>query len=269
MAAHPYWSGQIRISLVTLAVNIFTATRRESQIPLHELDRKTGERIRHQNVNDDGDPVENEDIVKGYEYEKNEYVLLEKEEIEGVKLPSSDTLELNEFVTVEDIPIMHFERPYYVLPEKKADAEIYTVLNEALGSSGKAGIGQIALRGREELCAVMAFENGLILETLRYDAELSDPSEFFSGLERHAAKRDYIALAKQLIEQNTHPLKLDRFHDHYHEALKELIEAKKHHRKPRYAKPVEKPGKVVDFMDALQRSLKAGGGRSSTSRKSA
>jgi DNA end-binding protein Ku len=258
MAARPYWSGQIRISLVTMNVDLFSATVRASQTPLHELQRSTGERIHHQNINGDGETVDEEDIVKGFEIEKDEYVFLEKKELDDLRLESSDTLELTQFVDADAIPLMHYERPYYVLPGGKDDGQVYAVIAEALRSTGKIGIGQITLRGREELCALAPFDKGLIIETLRYDAELQDAHKFYGSLKDKIVKTDQVALAKQLITQNTQTPRLDRFHDRYHEALAELVEAKRHHRKPKTFKPVHKTAKPGNFMEALQRSLKLG-----------
>jgi DNA end-binding protein Ku len=170
--SHSFWTGQIRISLVTLAVQLLPATKRTSQMALHELHRPTGERIHHQDVLENGKPVKDSDIVKGYEYAKGEYVLLEQKEIDAVKLPSSDELELIHFIDVDALPVIRLERPYFVVPDGKKSDEIYHVIAESLKESNKAGIGQITLRGREELCAIMALEHGLVLETLRYDMEL-------------------------------------------------------------------------------------------------
>ena len=259
MATHSFWSGQIRISLVSFAVTLQPATRRSSQIPLHELSRTSGERIHHQNVTEDGDVIDRDDIIKAYEYVKGEYVTLEPEEIEDIKLPSSDTLELDNFVDIDSIPVIHCERPYFVIPEKKKDEEIYGVFAEALHTNKKAGIGQIALRGREELCAILPFQNGLILETLRYEAELDNMPEFYREKNGHKSKSEYVTLARQLISQNSHAPHLEKFHDHYHEALLELIEAKQKHRKPHFPEATERPVKVVDFAEALKRSLKAKG----------
>jgi DNA end-binding protein Ku len=263
--ARPYWSGQIRISLVGFAVDIFPATQRGSQVPLHEYDRRNGERIRHQNLNDSGDPVEYDDIVKGYEFEKNDAVLLEKDEIDSLKLPSSDALELTEFIPAAALQPIRYERPYFILPHKKTDAAIYQVVREALEASGMVGIGQITLRGREELCAVGALKKGLSLETLRYDAELLDPDEFFADLHDAKIRKDEVALARRLIEQNTGKPDFGRFHDHYHEALLDLIDSKRHKRKPHFTKGAPIPAKVIDFMDALQRSLKSGKSKPSQS----
>ncbi len=255
MAARPYWSGQIRISLVSFGVTLNNALRRGSQVPLHELDRSSGSRIHHRNVTEDGKEVEREQIVKAYEAEKDEYVILEQDEIDAIKLPSSDTLELVTFTDRSSIALARFERPYFVLPDGKNAEEIYAVMHAALLKSDKAGLGQVAMRGREELCAVLATKKGLMLHTLRYDAELSD-EDVFPDLGSVRLKGDYVTLANQLIEKNTHPPQFDKFHDHYHEALLELVHAKQAHRKPRYT-AAKSPAKVVNFMDALRKSLGA------------
>jgi DNA end-binding protein Ku len=245
MPKHAYWSGQIRISLVALGVSLTPATKRSSQLPLHELQCKTEERIHHRNVLEDRTPVDDSEIIKGFEYAKAEYVLLEPEDLNNIKLPSGD------------LPVIRLERPYFVTPNGKKDLEIYHVLAEALRASGKAGIGQIALRGREELCAVLPFEDGLLLATLRYDIELQDPPDIY-GRGARKSKGEYLTLAKRLIDENSGAPTFSRYHDHYHEALKQLVDAKRHHRKPTARSSTTKPAKVVNFMDALKRSLKEG-----------
>jgi len=254
MATRPYWSGQIRISLVAFPVTLSGAVKRSAQLPLHEIDRKTGERIHHLNVIQDGTEVERKDIIKGYEIEKNEYVLLEQEEIDSIKLPSSNSLELATFADIQSIPLMRYERPYFILPDGKDSDEIYAVIHQALYNTGKAGIGQFALRGREELCAVIPVEEGLMLHTLRYDAELQPTENIFPDLSKQKPKSDYIALARQLIQKNTHTPKFENFHDHYHEALLELINAKQSHRKPKFAQ-TKPTARIVNFAEALRKSL--------------
>ena len=256
MAARPYWSGQIRISLVAFSITLSSALKRNSQIPLHEIDRKSGNLIHHRNVTEDGKEVDRDNIVKGFEVNKEEYVLLEEDEINDLKLPSSDTLELVSFIDISSIPILRFERPYFVLPDGKDAQEIYAVIHQALLKSNKAGIGQIAMRGREELCALIPVEKGLMLETLRYDSELND-DDILPDLNKKKLKEDYIHLANQLIQKNTHTPHFEKFHDHYHEALLELINAKKAHRRPRLPKATKPTGKIVNFADALRKSLGA------------
>jgi DNA end-binding protein Ku len=145
------------------------------------------------------------------------------------------------------------------LPANNKAEEIYDVFAEAMRANGKAGIGQITLRGREELCALLPFEQGLIIETLRYKAELDEIPEIYTEKNYRKSKADYVSLARQLIKENTHSLHLEKYHDHYHEALMELIDAKQKHRKPRLPAPSEKPTKIVNFAEALKRSLKIKG----------
>lgn len=268
MAARPYWRGQIRISLVSFPVALRSALLRASQIPLHEIDRDSGERIHHLNVTESGEEVSREDIIKSYD-EGDTQVPLEPDEIKAIKLPSSDVLELSTFVDRADIPVARYERPYYVLPDSEGAEEIYAVIQQALADSGKVGIGQIAMRGREELCAVMAEKGGLMLEILRYDRELVDAEEVLPKAGSKKVKNDYVELANQLIEKNAAPPDFSGFHDRYHEALRELINAKKAHRKPNLPKAAKPSGEVVDFMDALRKSLdkKGESGKAPASRR--
>jgi DNA end-binding protein Ku len=269
MAGRPYWSGQIRISLVSFAITLRSALRRGSQIPLHEVDRESGERIRHLNVTESGKEVEYSDIIRAYDSGDDKNVLLEPEEIKAIKLPSSDVLDLGAFVDIASIPVERYERPYFVLPDGKDAEEIYVVIHKALRDENRAGIGQITLRGHEELCALLPVEDGLMLESLRYDRELQDGSDIFPDLGHRRLKSDYVELANQLIEKNASKPDFSAFHDRYHEALRELIEAKQAHRKPHLPKGGKRPEKVVDFMDALRRSLEQKGGGGSGRRQHA
>ena len=272
MASRPYWSGQIRLSLVTLPVQLYSAVKHgASTVDLDQIDRKTHERIHHQNVLEDGTPVEREDIVKGYKVSKGHYILLEQEEIDQVKLPSSDVFALEHFIDIADLPLTHIEKPYYVVPDTKGqksggNTEIYGVIRDALKATGKAGIGQITLRGREELCALLPYEKGLLVQTLRYAPEVRDPDEFYGDLKAPKAKGEYLDLAKKLIDQHSGEPDLARFEDHYYEALMELIHAKEEEREPVYETAEAEPDKVIDLMAALRNSL-SGGGKSSPAKK--
>jgi DNA end-binding protein Ku len=267
MPARPAWSGQIRISLVAFKIRLSSALKRDSQIPLHELDRRSGERIHHQNITEDGTPVDRENIVKGFETTKDTYVMLEADEIDDIRLPSSDTLALDTFIDLHAIDIARFERPYFVMPQGRDASEIYAVMQKALMDSGKAGLGQIAMRGREELCALYAVEDGLMLSTLRYDAELEEPDEALPGTPSKKPKTDSVDLMRQLINEHSSKSNFAKFHDHYHEALRELVKAKQAHRKPRMPKAAKPTAKVVNFMDALKKSLHSRAHAAPTARK--
>src|SRR4051812_35987707 len=149
MAARPYWKGQIRLALVSIPVEIYSATRSGATVAFNQIHKPSGKRIHYEKVVDGIGPVDVDDIVKGFQYAKDEYVLLDEKEIEGLKLESKKTLELTQFVPLEDIDMIYFEKPYYVVPADDLAEEAYIVLREALRQSRKIGLGQLAMRGRE------------------------------------------------------------------------------------------------------------------------
>ncbi len=255
MALRPYWSGHIRLSLVSLPVNVYAALNRSSQIPLHEIYRPTGQRVRRLSVVD-GEPVEREEIVKGYEVEKGEYVLLEPEEIKELKVPSRQVLDIKHFVRHESIDSIYYEKPYFVTPDGKSGEAAFAVIREALRETGMVGLGQLAIGGHERLCAVKPCGSGILLETLRYEDEVRESDPYFRDIDEEAVDEEELSLAKELIRRKTAEFKPEEFHDHYREALQELIQAKLEHREPREVIPEAPAGKVVNLMDALRQSLK-------------
>ncbi|HEU5048487.1 MAG TPA: Ku protein [Rickettsiales bacterium] len=265
MALRPYWSGQIRLSLISIPVSIFPALNRSRHIPLHMIYRPTGQRIHHQNVVD-GQPVEDEDIVKGYEVEKGEYVILEPEEIAELKIPSKRTLEIKEFIPAGSIDAVYHETPYFIVPDKDADEDAFVIIREALRDSSKVGLGQLAIGGRERLCSIKPCGSGLMLETLRYKDEVRDADPYFEDIQEGKIDEEALSLAKELIKRKTASFKPEKFHDHYREALQELIDAKREHREIRYTEEEKAPAKVVNLMDALRKSLQEKGSSRSTKR---
>jgi DNA end-binding protein Ku len=259
MALRPYWSGQLRLSLVSLPVDIYPALNRSKQIALHEIYRPTSQRVRHQNVVDDK-PIEREDIVKGYEVEKGEYVILEPDEIKKLKLPSKETLDIVQFVPADSVDVIYFETPYFVAPDGKSAQDAFTVIRDALRQSKKIGLGQLVIAGRERLCALRPCGSGIMLETLRYEDELRKSDPYFGDIHKGAADKEQLDLAKELIKRKTATFKPEKFHDHYREALRELIDAKLQHRKPREVVEERPAGNVINLMDALRKSLRDKGG---------
>ncbi len=255
MALRPYWSGNLRMSLVTLPVSIYSALNRAQTVPLHEIYRKTGERVRHQNVTDDGTEVDRDEIIKGYEVEKGEYVLIEPDEIKDLKIPSSKTLDISQFVGVDDVDDVYFDSPYFVGPQKNSDEQTFAVIRDALRQSKKMGLGQLAIAGRERLCAVKPYGSGLMLITLRYENEVRDADPYFEDIRAKAPASEELDLATELIKRKTAKFEPGKFHDHYREALKELIEAKIEHREPVAVEEDKPQPKVVNLMDALRKSL--------------
>jgi DNA end-binding protein Ku len=256
MALRPYWSGQIRLSLVSLPVNIYPALSHGQTIPLYEIYRPTKQRVRHQDVVE-GQPIDREDIVKGYEVGKGEYVLLEPDEIKELKIPSKRILEITQFVDKGSIDQIYFETPYFVTPEGKGSEDAFAIIREALRDTGKIGLGQLAIGGRERLCIIQPFENGMMLETLRYQNEIRNSDPYFSSLEKSTIDREQLSLAKELIYRKTADFKPEKFRDHYRDALQELINAKLEHRKPKSVVQEKPESKMTNLLDALRKSLQA------------
>ncbi len=253
MGARPYWNGHIRISLVSFPVSIYSAVENSRHIAMHEIYRPTGERIHHQNVAG-GVPVEREDIVKGYEFEKNSYVLIEPEEIDEIKVPSKETLDIVQFVNAAEINPLYYENPYFVTPTNDIPEDAYIVIREALLATNKIALGQLSMSGRERICAISPAGKGLFMQTLRYGEEVRNPEKYFSGIPENMPGGDEIEMARELIKRKSAPFDPFKFHDHYKDALQELINAKIENRKPEYEENIVAP-KVVNLMDALKKSL--------------
>lgn len=273
--ARPYWSGQIQISLVSFGVKLFVATEARSDIHFHQIDRKTGERVRHQKVlasaiendpdeaADSDEIVERSQIVKGYEYSKGHYVTIEPEEIEHLRVPSKHTMEVAQFVDRDQLPLEFFEKPYFVVPENDAQTEAFTTVRQALLDTGKAALSKIAFGGREHLVAIVPAgtetHGGMIAYTLRYAAELRDPAEYFNDIKKTKVSSDSLALAKELIKRKSKSFDPEKFVDGYEVAVKELVDAKlKHAPIPREESPAPTKGKVINLMDALRKSVNSG-----------
>src|SRR5271154_616170 len=194
----PYWSGRIQVSLVSFGVQLFTATESKSAISFHQISRSTGERVRHQKVlessvekDSDGPavPVEKDEIVKGYEYQKGQYVLIEPSELENLRVPSKHTIAISQFADQSDLNPEYIEKPYFVLPENDSQTESFNVIREALAKSGKAAIGKVAFSGRESIVAVVPAGNsdrGMMAYTLRYQSEVRNQHDYFRDIKATA-----------------------------------------------------------------------------------
>jgi DNA end-binding protein Ku len=258
--ARPFWSGQLRISLVSFGISLIPASESSSEIRFHQIDRRTGDRIRHQKVSAaDEELVEKDDIVKGYEYSKGKYIQLEPAEIAQVRIASRHTIELEQFVETSEIDPGFYERPYFVLPENDAQEDAFAVVHEALQDTKQSGLGKIALNGRERLVAVCAPNDpklrGIMAYTLRFSEELRNASEYFKDIKDHKVDHDQLSLAKELIQRKSASFEPDKFADNYEAALRELIDAKLKHVAIPADKPHESRGKVINLMDALRRSV--------------
>jgi DNA end-binding protein Ku len=272
----PYWSGQVQISLVSFGVSLYVATESKSQISFHQISRSTGERVRHQKVlqsavdsggEEAGAVVQKDEIVKGYEYAKGQYVIIEPSELDNLRVPSKHSIAVTQFIDIGELNPEYVEKPYFVVPENDAQAEAFGVVREALVKSGKAAIGKIAFSGREHVIAVTPSPEGrgMMAYTLRYQNELRNPLEYFRDIKATEISEDALELAESLIAKRSAKLDMSKFEDGYEIAVKELVEAKIHHLPiPKDEVPRPSTGKVINLMDALRKSI--GSDDSSTSR---
>ena len=260
MAARPIWRGQIRLGLVSIPVELFSATRSGAQIQFHQVHEPSGKRIKYEKVVPGIGPVDRDEIVKGYEVSKGEYVLLDPEEIESVKLESRKTLDLVHFVETSDIDPMYFDKPYYVTPADDLAEEAFVVLRDAMRQAKRVGVGQLAMRGQEYVVALKPCGRGMLLETLRYGEEVNKASAFFREIGDHKPDPDLLDMASMLIERKAGEFDPKEFHNRYVDALRGLIEEKqrKKGKKVIQDSDSDKPDKgsnVIDLMAALKKSL--------------
>jgi len=262
MAARAYWQGQIRLALVSIPVEIYSATKSGATVAFNQIHEPSGKRIKYEKVAPGIGPVDPEEIVKGYQYEKGKYVLLTDEEIEAVKLESKKTLELTQFVDQGDIDAIYYEKPYYVVPADDLAEEAFIVLREALRRSKKIGLGQLALRGREYGVSLKPCGRGMVLETLRYADEVNKAAAYFRDIGDAKPDEDLLDLATTLIDKKTGKFDASDYHDRYVDALKALIERKRKGKtiETEEEAPAQSRGSnVVDLMAALKRSLERPG----------
>jgi len=262
MPAHAYWTGHIRLSLVTFPVRLYPAVSESEKVRLHKYDKDTGQRIHYQNVNEEGEVVEADDIVRGYEYEKGSFIPIEDEEIEKLRLESKRTIDLVQFADSSSIDAIYYDNPYYVAPDNDLAEEAYVTVREALKKSKKVAIGQVIIANRERIVALKPCGKGLILETLRYNYEVRKAEEYFDDIKAgDEPSEDQLALAMELIKRKSADFEPAKFKDLYQEGLKEIIEAKMEKRAPNLKEEEPMPGKVINIMDALRRSLEQSGGK--------
>lgn len=286
--ARPYWSGQISLSLVSFAVEIYPAITSAPHFQFHQIDRATGQRIRYQNVVANGEEqeehdahhkpgrlhvaakrneakdgeeqhvVEKSEIVKGYEYEKGKYAIIEPADLKRLRIPGKDTLEIVQFSSAEEVSPSLYAKPYFVVPKKGPQATAFAIVRQAMVDSDMVGLGEIAFAGREHLVALAPPPDrkqlGMMLYILRFADEMRDPSDYFGKISSTKLDAAQLKLAKQLIETYTSPLELDKFTDNYEAAVRELVEAKLAN-KPLPKETPAKRGKVIDLMSALRQSL--------------
>lgn len=255
MAPRANWKGFLRLSLVTCPVALYPATSESEKISFNQLNRATGHRIKYLKVDaDTGDEVPNEDIVKGYELDKGQYIEVTKEELDELALESTRTIEIDEFVDRSDIDPRYLIRPYYLRPDGKVGHDAFAVIRETIREMDKVAIGRVVLTNREHIIALEPLDKGLMGTLLRYPYEVRDPKEYFDEIDDVKVTKDMLDLARHIVDQKSGSFEPDKFEDQYETALVDLINQK---RAGKPITPKERPRgeNVVDLMDALRKSV--------------
>jgi DNA end-binding protein Ku len=261
MPGRPFWSGQLKLSLVSFGIQLFPATNNQAGLSFHQLDRNTGKRIQHLNVIDDNETVENADIVKGYEYSRGKFLVLEPNEIAKLRIETKNVIQINQFIGMDELSPALFEKPYFVVPEHKESVDAFAVIRKAMEQTRKVAIGEVTFGGREHLVAIAVplHESGLGLMAylLRYSEELRASDEYFAPMRQNQQQVDkkQLAMASELIRSYSSPFNLQTYKDDYEEALRSLIDAKQKNAPLPLEEKRPKASKVINLMDALRKSV--------------
>lgn len=267
LGSRPVWSGNLRLSLVSCPVALYGAVSRRRDISFHLINPATNNRIKMIPTDPDTGPVNRSELVKGYEYEKDHYAVVTQEELNAVRLETTDNLDIEAFVDASAIDRLFWNEPYYLLPDGEAAVEAYSVIREALARTNRIALGRVVMHTRERLMAVEPVDNGLVSYTLRMRDEVIDPAAVFEDLSDTEADPRMVDIAERIIEQSEGPFDTSKFKDRYEEALRDLVRRKQEGKSTRIEAPAPEKSNVIDLMEALKRSLKAKPGASKPARR--
>ena len=266
MAPRAYWKGYLKLSCFMPDRSVSGFSERE-KISFHQLNKETGHRIKYKKVDaDTGNEVESADIIKGYEVGKGEYIELTPEELEAVAIESKRIIDIDEFVPKDEIDELYLNSPYYIVPDGEVGQQAFAVIREAIRKEGMVAIAKIVFTSREHIIALEARDKGLLGITLRYPYEVRKADDYFGDIPDENIPKDMLELASHIVSTKAGHFDPDKFDDRYEDALKELLKRKQE------GKPIERPERreptnVVNLMEALRRSVEAGGASTATKAK--
>jgi len=258
MAPRAYWKGYLKLSLVSCPIALYPASSGSERVSFNRINKKTGNRLKQQNVDSvTGEPVDREDIGRGYEFAKGQYIQVEDEELEKIQIESTHTIDIESFVPRSEIDDRYLDSPYYIAPTDKVGQEAFAVIRDAIREKKMVALGRIVLTRREHVVMLEAFDKGLLATTLRYAYEIRSQTDFFEDIPDIKLPAEMRQLASHIIDTKSAKFDPKKFEDHYETALVELLRRKQAGRliEPiRDAEPEER--QVINLMDALRASLK-------------
>jgi len=259
MAPRAYWKGYLKLSLVSCPIALYPAASSSERVSFHRINKKTGNRLKQQNVDSEsGDPVDKEDIGRGYEIAKGQYLQVEDQELEKIQIESTHTIEIDSFVPRAEIDDRYLDSPYYVAPTDQVGQEAFAVIRDAIRDRGMVGLGRVVLTRRERVVMLEAFEKGLLATALRYANEVREAGAYFEEIPELKLPKEMSELAAHIIQTKAGHFDPKKFEDHYENALVELLRKKQ---AGRAIEPVRDeappPRRVINLMDALRASIGA------------
>jgi DNA end-binding protein Ku len=268
-ARRAYWKGYLKLSLVTCPVALYPASSQAEKTHFHQINRKTGHRLRQQMIDEvTGKAVDKDEKSRGYEVSKGKYVEIEPEEIKAIQVESTHTLDIEKFVPVDEIDRRYFDRPYYIVPDGKAGEEAFAVIRDAMKDKGRVALAKIVLTNRQHIMAIEPMGKILLGTLLRYDYEVRDEKELARSLPSPRIPKEMLSLASHILDTKAGHFDPSEFKDEFETELKKLVKRKAAGKPIEYEEPAERPSNVVDLMEALRQSVQGGGRRAAALRSS-
>jgi DNA end-binding protein Ku len=258
MAPRAYWKGYLKLSLVSCPIALYPATSSSERVSFNRINKKTGNRLKQQLIDaESGAPVDKEDVGRGYEIGKGEYLQVEDEELEKVQIESSHTIDIDSFVPRSEIDDRYLDSPYYIAPTDQVGQEAFAVIRDTIRDKGMVALGRIVLARREHVVMLEAFDKGLLATTLRYQYEVRDQAAYFEDVPDLKLPAEMSELAAHIVDSKATHFDPGKFTDHYETALVELLRAKQAGRIVEAPKAEQTPQRVINLMDALRASIGA------------
>jgi DNA end-binding protein Ku len=267
MAARAYWKGYLKLSLVTCPVALYPASSKADKTRFHQINKKTGHRLRQQMVDEEtGRVVDKENKSRGYELTKGKFVEVEPEEIDAIEFENTHTIDIDKFVPEEEIDKRYYERPYYIVPDGKSGEEAFAVIRDAMKDKGRVALRGIIFANRQHILAVEPWGKGMLGTTLRYDYGVRDEKEFFKGIASHRVPKEMVSLASHILDTKAGHFDPAKFKDEYELALRKLVKRKAAGKTIEAPEEKEDRSNVIDLMEALRQSVNGKGRRAAALR---
>lgn len=262
-----YWKGYLRLSLVTCPIELFPASSQAEKTHFHQINKKTGNRLRQQMIDEDtGKAVDSDEKGRGYELSKGKYVKIEEDELKAVEIESTHTIDIDSFVPRSEIDKRYLDKPYYITPGDKSGAEAFAVIRDAMKDEERVALARIVMAHREHIIALEPLGKGMLGTTLRYNYEVREEKDYFKNVPNPRVPKDMVNLAKHILATKPGHFNPDKFKDRYENALKKLVKRKAAGKKIEVAEPAEEKSNVIDLMEALRNSVKGKKGTASKKR---